>query len=88
MLISQEKFVKKAVAECAKHPTATPKGKEGAAQTDEADVTRTSVRFTLFIPLESVKTWCWFDKLMVQKLICEKLQTLVISLSKVYYTLI
>ncbi|VDI44635.1 uncharacterized protein LOC143082517 [Mytilus galloprovincialis] len=48
MLISQEKFVKKAVAECAKHPTATPKGKEGAAQTDEADVTRTSKRATLF----------------------------------------
>lgn len=49
MSLPKDKFVKKAEAECAKHPTATPKQKEGAPkQTDEADISRTSKRATLF----------------------------------------
>lgn len=47
MSIPKEKFVKKAETECAKHPTTT-KPKEGKAQTDEADISRTSKRATLF----------------------------------------
>ena len=44
MSLPKEKFVKKAEAECANHPTATPKQKEGSPkQTDEADISRTSV---------------------------------------------
>ena len=46
MSIPKEKFVKKAEDESAKHPTTT-KPKESKAQTDEADISRTSVSFLL-----------------------------------------